>query len=74
MNDWIVANINNSDFTVSDFHDIANMDINNTQMLSREQYLKSDYIKNNLDRDKWCNMLDTDLFKNFVDFYDNHLQ
>ena len=47
MNDWIVANINNSDFTVSDFHDIANMDINNTQMLSREQYLKSDYIKNN---------------------------
>lgn len=47
MNDWIVANINNSDFTVSDFHDIANIDINNTQMLSREQYLKSDYIKNN---------------------------
>lgn len=47
MNDWIVANINNSDFTVSDFHDIANMDVNNTQMLSREQYLKSDYIKNN---------------------------
>ena len=46
MNDWIVANINNSDFTVSDFHDIADMDINNTQMLSRESYLKSDYIKN----------------------------
>lgn len=47
MNDWIVANINNSDFTVSDFHDIADMDTNNTQMLSRESYLKSDYIKNN---------------------------
>ena len=47
MNDWIVANINNSDFTVSDFHDIADMDINNTQMLSQESYLKSDYIKSN---------------------------
>lgn len=47
MNDWIVANINNSDFTVSDFHDIADMDVNNTQMLSKEKYLKSDYIKNN---------------------------
>ena len=35
---------------------------------------KADYIKNNLDRDKWCNMLDTDLFKNFLDFYNNHLQ
>lgn len=47
MNDWIVANINNTDFSVSDFHDIANMDINNTQMLSKNQYLKSDFIKNN---------------------------
>ena len=47
MNDWIVANINNSDFTVSDFHDIADMDVNNTQMLSKDKYLKSDYIKNN---------------------------
>ena len=41
MNDWIVANINNSDFTVGDFHDIADM------MLSKDKYLKSDYIKNN---------------------------
>lgn len=47
MNDWIVANINNNDFSVSDFHDIADMDVNNTQMLSKNQYLKSDFIKNN---------------------------
>lgn len=47
MNDWIVANINNPDFTVSDFKDLANMSLNNTQMLKKEDYLKSDFIKNN---------------------------
>lgn len=47
MNDWIVANLNNSDFSVSDFHDIADMNVNNTQMLPREKYLKSPFIQNN---------------------------
>jgi hypothetical protein len=47
MNDWIVANLNNSDFSVSDFHDVADMNVNNTQMLPREKYLKSPFIQNN---------------------------
>lgn len=47
MNDWLVANINNPDFTVSDFKNIADMSIDNTQFLNKDQYLKSDFIKNN---------------------------
>ena len=45
-NDWIVAGLNNPDFTPYDFSTIADMDLNNTQMLSADEYLKSDFIKN----------------------------
>ena len=31
---------------------------------------KADYINANLDRDRWANNLDTDLFETFVKFYD----
>lgn len=47
MNDWLVANLNNPDFTVSDFKDIADMSIDNTQFLKKDKYLQSDFIKNN---------------------------
>jgi hypothetical protein len=47
MNDWIVANINNPEFSVADFHNVAEMDVSNTQMLSKQDYLNSDYIKKN---------------------------
>lgn len=46
-NDWLVAGLNNPDFTTSDFSNIADMTTDNTQLLSRDEYLKSDYIKNN---------------------------
>ena len=46
QNDWIVAGLNNPDFTSSDFSTIAGMDLTNTQMLSADEYLKSDFIKN----------------------------
>nr|DAO18746.1 MAG TPA: hypothetical protein [Caudoviricetes sp.]DAO31090.1 MAG TPA: hypothetical protein [Crassvirales sp.] len=36
MNDWLVANINNPDFTVSDFKNIADMSIDNTQFLKKD--------------------------------------
>ena len=49
MNDWLVANINNPDFTVSDFKNIADMSIANTQLLNKDQYLKSAFFKNNPD-------------------------
>jgi hypothetical protein len=33
--DWIVAGINNPDFTVYDFSTIADMNLDNTQILSK---------------------------------------
>lgn len=45
-NDWIVAGLNNPDFTSYDFSTIAEMDLNNTQLLRPEDYLKSNFIKN----------------------------
>lgn len=47
MNDWLVANLNNPDFSISDFKGIADMNIDNTQFLKKDQYLKSDFVKNN---------------------------
>ncbi len=34
---------------------------------------KANYIYQNLDREKWCNSLDLELFADFVDFYDEHI-
>ena len=43
---------------------------------NKEQFIedKSDYIHKNLDRDKWCNSLNNELFQNFVDFYDEQVK
>ena len=45
-NDWIVAGLNNPDFTPYDFSTIADLTLDNTQMLRKDEYLKSDFIKN----------------------------
>lgn len=45
-NDWIVAGLNNPEFTPYDFNTIAELNLNNTQMLSADEYLKSNFIKN----------------------------
>lgn len=34
---------------------------------------KADYIHKNLDREKWSYSLENELFKGFVDFYDEHI-
>ncbi len=34
---------------------------------------KANYIYQNLDREKWCNSLDLELFGDFLDFYDEHV-
>lgn len=52
QNDWIVATINNPTFDAGDFQHISDMTLDNTQLLSKDQYLKSRYIREN------------DLFKN----------
>ena len=71
QNDWIVATINNPDFTASDFKNIQGLSLENTQLLSMEDYLKSPFITNN------------ELFKNedgnfnedkFKDFYKKQAQ
>lgn len=68
QNDWIIASINNPTFTVGDFQNIADMSLDNTQLLSKDEYLKSNFIRNN------------ELFKDnngkfsedkFTQFYDN---
>jgi hypothetical protein len=46
-NDWIVANINNPEFTASDFKDIGGLSLDNTQLLPFDDYLKYDKITSN---------------------------
>lgn len=46
-NDWLVATINNPEFTADDFRDVAGMTLDNTQLLSADEYLKSDFIRQN---------------------------
>ncbi len=41
---------------------------------TRFQNDRAAYIQENLDREKWCNSLDTELFEQFVSFYDAHIQ
>lgn len=43
---------------------------------NKERFIadKADYIHANLDRGRWCNMLDKELFDRFVRFYDSHIQ
>ena len=47
QNDWIVAGLNNPEFTNNDFRNVADMSTKNTQLLSRDEYLKSNFIRNN---------------------------
>lgn len=70
QNDYIIASLNNPEFNPGDFRTLG-MDLDNTQMLSKDEYLKSDYIKQN------------DAFKDengefskskFDTFYDNSLR
>ncbi len=46
-NDWIVATINNPDFTASDFKNVQGLSLDNTQLLSKDDYLKSSFITTN---------------------------
>lgn len=47
MNDWIIANINNPDFTISDFQNIADLNSENTKLLNYQDYLQKDIVVNN---------------------------
>ena len=47
-----------------------NYDYNNANQKEQFAVDKANYINNHLDRDKWCNMVDAELFERFVNFYD----
>lgn len=47
QNDWIVANINNPDFTSSDFKNIGGLSLENTQLLPFSDYLTKEKITTN---------------------------
>ena len=65
QNDWIIANINNPDFTVSDFKNIGGLSLENTQLLPIEQYLKNDKVVNNeLFKDS-SGQFNKEIFKNY---------
>ena len=46
-NDWIIANINNPSFTAGDFKNIGGFNLENTELLPIEKYLKSEKILQN---------------------------
>ena len=65
QNDWIIANINNPDFTVSDFKNIGGLTLDNTQLLPMDQYLKNDKVVNNeLFKDS-SGQFNRDIFKGY---------
>lgn len=47
QNDYIVASINNPDFSPAEFRNIAGLNLENTQMLTQDQYTKSKFIREN---------------------------
>ena len=66
-NDWIVANINNPEFTVSDFKDIVGLSLDNTQLLPFDEYLKYNKITSNPQFQNDQGVFDKDKFKTFYD-------
>lgn len=47
QHDWIIANMNNPTFTVGDFQTIADMTLENTQLLSKDKYLQNEKVRSN---------------------------
>lgn len=46
-NDWILASLSNPTLDINDLASIGGLTTNNTQFLSKDQYLKSNFIKDN---------------------------
>lgn len=68
QNDWLVASLNNPDFTPNDFKDVSGMTLENTQFLSKDDYKKSNYVRNQQQfRDNEGNFSDT----KFDQYYNN---
>ena len=66
QNDWIVATLNNPNFSIDDFKDIG-LNLENTQILPIDEYLKSNYIKENPNFVNELNKKDKRIFNRLVD-------
>lgn len=55
---------------------LETLDYDYNEAENKEQFAadRANYIEDNLDRDKWCNMLNSELFESFVSFYDERLK
>ena len=76
QNDWIVATLNNPEFTAADFKNVQGLSLDNTQLLSKDDYLKSSFITENdafknsdgtFNKDKFDTFYNTQASK-FADF------
>lgn len=47
QNDWIVATVNNPTYDAQDFQYLSGLTLDNTQLLPKEAYLKSSFIREN---------------------------
>lgn len=65
QNDWIIATLNNPTFDIQDFKYISEMSLNNTQLLPKETYLKSNYILENERFKNQDGQFSQDLFDTF---------
>lgn len=70
-NDHTYINEFNADF--EKWRDSLDYDFTAAENKERFSSEKVDYMRNNLDREKWSNMLDDELFDKFVAFYDAHI-
>lgn len=69
-NDWIVATINNPDFSNQDFKDVLDMNMDNTQLLPYSAYTSSPFITQN---ENFKNADGTFNETKFKDFYTKSL-
>lgn len=55
---------------------LETLDYDYNEAENKEQFAadRANYIEDNLDRDKWSNMLNSELFESFVSFYDERLK
>lgn len=67
QNDWIVATLNNPEFTAADFKNIQGLSLDNTQLLSKEDYLKSSFITDNVAFKNDDGTFNKDKFNTFYD-------
>ncbi len=56
------------------WRDSLDYDIGSDENKERFIAEKAEYFHENLDRTRWCNMLDMEMFDRFLDFFDEHIK